>query len=98
MSFNCEEVINSCFELLKNIVLKVIELKEMIENKQNTNECNNILTKLLIHLKEMNNYLKTISRPNINNNSMYGFIDQIYGHFEEVITSEDEVEDNEELA
>ncbi len=97
MSFNCEEVIDSCFELLKNIVLKVIELKEMIENKQNTNECNNILTKLLIHLKEMNNYLKTISRQNItniNNNSMYGFIDQIYGHFEEVVTSGDEVEDN----
>jgi hypothetical protein len=29
---------------------------------------------------------------------MYRFIDEIYGHFEEVITSGDEVEDNEELA
>ncbi len=82
MSFNREEMIDSCFKLLINIVLEVIELKEMIKNKQNIYECNHILTKIFIGLKEINNYLKTIENPDINNNSMQRLIDEIYGHFE----------------
>ncbi len=64
-------------------------MKEMFENKQNINQCNNCLNKVRNYFKQINNYLqinKTLNNYNLINESIH----QNYDDLEEVMTSGDE--------
>jgi hypothetical protein len=61
----------------------------MFQNKLKLNKCKNSLTKLINHLKQINNYLEMNKTLN-NNNLINESIDQNYDHFKEVIDCRDE--------